>query len=65
MTKMGRPPKSKSEVKSTTLTVRLTSAERKQALEAAKRAGIPLSEWARLAITSASAASKPTTRVVQ
>ena len=52
---MGRPAKPKAEVKAETLTLRLTRAERKAADAAAKRAGLPLSEWARCAVTVASA----------
>ena len=54
MAKMGRPPKAKSEVKSTTLTLRITRSERKLAVAAAKQARVPLSEWARQAVTAAS-----------
>jgi hypothetical protein len=53
MTKMGRPPKKKSEVKEETLTLRLTRLERRAADGAARRAGVAISEWARLAIVAA------------
>ncbi|HEY2408175.1 MAG TPA: hypothetical protein VGI10_19345 [Polyangiaceae bacterium] len=54
MKKMGRPRVDKAEKKSETLTLRLTEAERRAADKAAKREGVPLSEWARLAIVRAS-----------
>ncbi len=52
--KMGRPPKPKGEARGEVLTLRLTPAERKAAEVAAKREGLPLSEWARAAIVAAS-----------
>jgi len=55
---MGRPAKKKSEVKDETLTLRLTKAERKAADDAAKRAGVSVSDWARTAVNLASGASK-------
>jgi predicted HicB family RNase H-like nuclease len=58
MAKMGRPAKKKSEVKEETLTLRLTKAERRAADEAAKRAGVSLSDWARRAVILASGATK-------
>ena len=48
--KMGRPPKPKAERKAETLTIRLTAIERKGAVQAAKREGVALAEWARLAV---------------
>lgn len=48
--KMGRPPKPKGEVKSVTLTIRLTAAERRKIEAAAKRDGVSVGEWARRAI---------------
>jgi len=51
---MGRPPKPKGEARGEVLTLRLTPAERKAAEVAAKREGLPLSEWARAAIVAAS-----------
>jgi hypothetical protein len=45
--RMGRPLKPKGEAKAEVLTLRLTPAERKAAEAAAKRAGLPISEWAR------------------
>ena len=53
MAKMGRPKVPKSEKKGQTLTVRLTDAERKAVDVAAKREGVPVSEWGRLAIVVA------------
>ena len=53
-TKMGRPPKPKSEVKGVTLTIRLTKAEKRAAEAAAKRDGVSLGEWARRALVAAS-----------
>jgi predicted HicB family RNase H-like nuclease len=50
--KMGRPPKPKAERKAETLTIRLTAIERKAAVLAAKREGVALAEWARIAIVS-------------
>lgn len=50
--KMGRPPKPKAERKAETLTIRLTAIERKAAVLAAKRAGVALSEWARLTLVA-------------
>ena len=55
---MGRTAKKKSEVKEETLTLRLTKAERRAADEAAKRAGVSLSDWARRAVILASGATK-------
>lgn len=52
--KMGRPPKPKGEVKHEVLTLRLTTAERKAADVAAKKAGLAVSEWARFVIVQAS-----------
>ena len=46
--KMGRPPKPRGEAKVETLTLRLTIAERKAAEHAAKKEGLPVSEWARI-----------------
>lgn len=48
--KMGRPPKPKAERKAETLTIRLTTGEHRAAVTAAKRDGVALSEWARLAV---------------
>ena len=45
--KMGRPPKPKAERKAETLTIRLTPGEHRAAVQAAKRDGVALSEWAR------------------
>jgi hypothetical protein len=53
--KMGRPKMPKGEAKAAVLTLRLTAAERRAADAAAKRAGLPVSEWARQAIVAASA----------
>ncbi len=50
--KMGRPPKPKAERKAETLTIRLTVIERKAAVQAAKREGVALAEWARLAVVA-------------
>jgi predicted HicB family RNase H-like nuclease len=50
--KMGRPPKPKAERKAETLTIRLTAIERKAAAQAAKREGVALAEWARLAVVA-------------
>ena len=58
MTRMGRPAKKKSEVKGETLTLRLTKVERRAADEAAKRAGVSVSDWARRAVNLASGATK-------
>lgn len=52
--KLGRPPKPKGEAKAEVLTLRLTKDERKAVEIAAKRAGLPVSEWARRAIVAAS-----------
>lgn len=49
---MGRPPKPKAERKVETLTIRLTSTERKAADQAARRAGVAVSEWARVLVVS-------------
>lgn len=51
--KMGRPPVPKAERKGETLTLRLTAAERRAAEAAAKREGVPVSEWARRVIVAA------------
>jgi hypothetical protein len=51
--KMGRPPKPKGEVKDVTLTIRLTSAERKKIEAAAKRDGVSVGEWSRAALVAA------------
>jgi hypothetical protein len=52
--KMGRPPKPKCEVKSVTLTIRLTAAERKKIEASAKRDGVSVGEWARRVVAAAS-----------
>lgn len=57
MAKIGRPKVPKAEKKGQTLTVRLTDAERKAVDAAAKREGVPVSEWGRLAIVAAASAS--------
>ncbi len=49
----GAPPKPKGEAKEETLTLRLTKDERRSADLAAKRVGLPVSEWARRAIVGA------------
>lgn len=48
--KMGRPPMPKAERKAETVTIRLTAIERKAAVQAAKREGVALAEWARSVI---------------
>jgi hypothetical protein len=50
---MGRPPKKRSEVKASTLTVRLTTAERLALDKAAKADATVPSEWARIALRAA------------
>lgn len=56
--KMGRPPKPRGEAKAEVLTLRLTKDERKATEAAAKRAGVPVSEWARRVIISAASTSE-------
>jgi hypothetical protein len=53
--KMGRPPKPKAERKAETLTIRLTTNERRAAVQAARREGVALAEWARMAVVARSA----------
>ena len=57
--KMGRPPIPKAERKAEVLTLRLTKEERRCAEAAAKRTGLPVSEWARLAIVKAAGGAAP------
>jgi predicted HicB family RNase H-like nuclease len=57
-TKMGRPPLPKKERRSVTFTIRLKLEERRSADRAAEKAGLSVTEWARLAVVE-KAASGP------
>ena len=55
---MGRPRLAKGEGKGSVITIRLQKVERKTVGDAAKRAGVKLSEWARNTLLAAAAAPK-------
>lgn len=45
--KMGRPPLEEGKAKALVFTLRLSSAERAEIEQAAQRAGVPVTQWAR------------------
>jgi predicted HicB family RNase H-like nuclease len=53
---MGRPPLPKGEAKDVVFTLRLAENERDDLVAAAKRAGKPVTQWARVALLEASRA---------
>ena len=55
--KRGRPPVAKKLAKGSLLSVRFSEAERKALEQAARRADMRLSEWARAALLTAAGAS--------